>query len=151
MLNDFKAFVSRGNVVDLAIGVIIGAAFGKIVSSLVADVLMPPLGLILGKVDFSGLFLSLSGEHYPSLAAAKAAGAPTINYGIFLDTVIDFFIVALSVFLMAHWSKRLLPKPVATKSCPECAEAIPLAARRCPRCTSVLVPAPAPAPGPAAT
>ncbi len=120
MLDDFKAFVSRGNVVDLAIGVIIGAAFGKIVSSLVADVLMPPLGMVLGQVDFSGLFISL-----------------------FFNTVIDFFIVALCVFLMAHYSKRLLPKPVATKACPECAEAIPLAARRCPRCTSVLVPAPA--------
>jgi large conductance mechanosensitive channel len=143
MINDFKAFILRGNVVDLAIGVIIGAAFGKIVSSLVADVLMPPLGMLVGRVDFSGLFISLSGEHYPSLAAAKAAGAPTLNYGVFLDTVIDFLIVAASIFLLAHWSKRLLPKPVATKPCPECTEAIPLAARRCPRCTSVLVITPA--------
>lgn len=139
MLNDFKAFVSRGNVVDLAIGVLIGAAFGKIDSSLVSDVLMPPLGLVAGKVDFSGLFISLSGEHYPTLAVAKAANAPRLNYSIFLDTVIDFLIVAVSVFLLAHWSKRLLPKPAATKPCPECCETIPLAARRCPPRTSVLV------------
>lgn len=139
MLNDFKAFVSRGNVVDLAVGVIIGAAFGKIVSSLVSDVLMPPIGLAAGKVDFSGLFINLSGEHYPSLAAAKAANAPTLNYGIFLGTVIDFLIVAVAVFFLVQWSKRLLPKPPATRPCPECCESIALAARRCPRCTSVLV------------
>jgi large conductance mechanosensitive channel len=141
MLQDFKAFISRGNVVDLAVGVIIGGAFGKITSSLVADVIMPPIGLVLGKVDFSNLFLDVSGHGYPNLAAAKAAGAPTINYGLFLNTVIDFVIVAFAVFLLVQWAQKLMPKPaavVATKECPRCCEAIAIKATRCPKCTSEL-------------
>jgi len=142
MFSEFKKFAMRGNVLDMAIGIIIGAAFGKIITSLVGDVLMPPLGLILGKVDFSNLFLNISGKSYDSLAAAKAAGAPTINYGIFLNNIIDFIIVAFAIFLLIRmvnrWNK---PEPAAapvTKECPYCATAIPLAAKRCPNCTSEL-------------
>ena len=111
MWNEFKKFAIQGNALDLAIGVIIGAAFGKIVSSLVDDVLMPPLGLIIGKVDFSNLFLSLSGKHYDSLPAAKAAGAPTINYGVFLNNVISFLIVAFAVFILVQQINRLRAAP----------------------------------------
>jgi large conductance mechanosensitive channel len=141
MLKDFKAFIARGNVVDLAVGVIIGGAFGKITTSLVGDVIMPPIGLILGKVDFTNLFIDLSGKGYPTLAAAKAAGAPTINYGVFVNTVIDFLIVAFVVFLIVRWVQKLLPKAaeaVVTKECPRCFETIPIKATRCPRCTSEL-------------
>ena len=141
MIKEFKAFIARGNVVDLAVGVIIGAAFGKITSSLVADVIMPPIGLVLGKVDFSNLYVDLSGKGYPSLAAAKAAGAPTINYGVFVNAVIDFLIVAFVVFLLVQSVQKLMPKPdttpaPATKDCPRCCQAIPLKATRCPHCTS---------------
>jgi large conductance mechanosensitive channel len=142
MLKEFKEFAMKGNVLDMAIGIIIGAAFGKIITSLVADVIMPPIGLILGKVDFSSLFLSLSGTHYDSLVAAKAAGAPTINYGVFLNNVIDFLIVAFVIFMVIRqvnrWKK---PVPVATpvtKECPYCFTAIPIKAVRCPNCTSEL-------------
>jgi len=142
MLKEFKEFAMKGNVLDMAIGIIIGAAFGKIITSLVADVIMPPIGLILGKVDFSSLFLSLSGTHYDSLVAAKAAGAPTINYGLFLNNVIDFLIVAFVIFMVIRqvnrWKK---PVPVAapvTKECPYCFTAIPIKAVRCPNCTSEL-------------
>ena len=138
MLKDFKAFISRGNVVDLAVGVIIGASFGKITSSLVSDVIMPPIGLVLGKVDFSNLFIDLNG-HHATVAEAKAAGAPTINYGLFFNTIIDFVIVAFAVFLLVQWAQKLLPKPpapVATKDCPRCFEAINLKATRCPKCTT---------------
>jgi large conductance mechanosensitive channel len=142
MLKEFKEFAMKGNVLDMAIGIIIGAAFGKIITSLVADVIMPPIGLILGKVDFSSLFLSLSGTHYDSLVAAKAAGAPTINYGLFLNNVIDFLIVAFVIFMVIRqvnrWKK---PVPVAapvTKECPYCFTAIPIKAMRCPNCTSEL-------------
>ena len=144
MWKDFRAFILRGNVVDLAIGVIIGAAFGKIVSSLVTDVLMPPIGLALGQVDFSSIFINLSSHHYPSIAAAKAAGAPTINIGLFINAVIDFVIVAFVVFLVVRAVNRLMPKPVPappplpTKQCPRCVTTIPLAATRCPACTSEL-------------
>jgi large conductance mechanosensitive channel len=142
MLKDFRAFVMRGNVVDLAIGVIIGAAFGKIVSSLVGDVLMPPIGLLLGNVDFSSIFIPLSSHHYDTIAAAKAAGAPTINIGLFINAVIDFVIVALVVFLVMRQVNKMMPKPAAapvtTKDCPRCATPIPLAATRCPHCTSEL-------------
>jgi large conductance mechanosensitive channel len=141
MLKEFKAFIARGNVVDLAVGVIIGGAFGKITTSLVNDIIMPPIGLILGKVDFTNLFVDLSEKQYPSLAAAKAAGAPTINYGAFINTVIDFLIVAFVVFLLVRAVSRLVPKaevPVATKECPRCCEAIPVKATRCPKCTSEL-------------
>ena len=143
MLKDFKAFIARGNVVDLAVGVIIGASFGKITSSLVGDVIMPPIGLALGKVDFSNLYINLSGKEYPTLAAAKAAGAPTVNYGLFINTVIDFLIVAFVVFLLVQLAEKLVPKAAATKDCPRCFQAIPVKATRCPHCTSELAtPAP---------
>lgn len=142
MWNDFRAFIMRGNVVDLAIGVIIGAAFGRIVSSLVSDIIMPPIGLILGEVDFSSIFITLSSHHYDTIAAAKAAGAPTINIGVFVNAVIDFIIVALVVFLVMRYVNKMLPKPPpaepTTKDCPYCISAIPLAATRCPNCTSQL-------------
>ena len=142
MLKEFKEFAMRGNVLDMAVGIIIGAAFGKIITSFVGDILMPPLGLLLGKVDFSNLFLSLSGQ-YPSLAAAKAAGAPTINYGMFLNTVLDFLIVAFAIFLLIRQVNRFMPKPAppapaATKDCPYCLSAVPLKATRCLHCTSDL-------------
>src|SRR5690348_17821505 len=107
MWREFKQFAARGNVIDLAVGVIIGAAFGKIVASLVSDIIMPPAGLALGRVDFVNLFIALNGQHYPTLAAAKAAGAPTINYGIFLNTIIEFIVVAFAVFLMVRQINRL--------------------------------------------
>jgi large conductance mechanosensitive channel len=130
----------KGNVLDMAIGVIMGAAFGKIVSSLVSDVLMPPLGLLLGKVDFSSLFIDLSGTSQPSLTAAKAAGAPTINYGVFLQATFDFIIIAFVIFLLVKQVNRLKkPAPVAaptTKDCPQCLSAIPIKATKCAHCTS---------------
>ena len=142
MLKEFKEFAMKGNVLDMAVGIIIGAAFGRIITSLVSDVIMPPIGLILGRVDFSTLFLNISGTQYPTLAAAKAANAATINYGSFINTVIDFLIVAFVIFLMVRqvnrWKK---PEPVAaatTKECPYCASQIPLKATRCPNCTSEL-------------
>jgi large conductance mechanosensitive channel len=140
MLKEFKAFAMRGNVLDMAVGIIIGAAFGKIITSLVSDVLMPPIGRIVGKVDFSGLFLNISGKSYATLADAKAAGAATINYGMFLNTVIDFLIVAFVIFMLVRqvnrWN-RPAPAPAATtKDCPYCATPIPLKATRCPNCTS---------------
>jgi large conductance mechanosensitive channel len=142
MLKEFREFAMRGNVIDLAVGVIIGAAFGKIVSSLVADIVMPPIGVLLGKVDFSNLFISLSGEHYASLADAKKAGAATINYGVFINNVVDFVIVALAVFLLVRQVNRFAKKPPeptpTTKPCPYCVSSIPLAATRCPQCTSQL-------------
>lgn len=140
MLKEFKAFAMRGNVVDMAIGIIIGAAFGKIVTSLVTDILMPPIGLILGKVDFSNLFLNISGKAYASVAEAKAAGAATINYGVFLNNIIDFVIVAFAIFLLIRqinrWNKPAPAAAPTTKDCPYCASAIPLKATRCPNCTS---------------
>jgi large conductance mechanosensitive channel len=141
MLQEFKAFILRGNVVDLAVGIIIGAAFGRIVSSFVNDMLMPPIGLLLGRVDFSNLFINLARHPYASLAEAKAAGAPTLNYGVFLNTVIDFLIVALSIFLVVRLINRLYQTPTATpttKACPYCISVIPLNASRCPQCTSDL-------------
>jgi len=142
MLKEFKEFAMKGNVLDMAIGIIIGAAFGKIITSLVADVIMPPIGLILGRVDFSSLFLSLSGTHYDSLAAAKAAGAPTINYGLFLNNVVDFLIVAFVIFLVVRqvnrWKKPVPAAAPVTKECPYCFTAIPIKAMRCPNCTSEL-------------
>jgi large conductance mechanosensitive channel len=143
MFKEFKEFAMRGNAVDMAVGIIIGAAFGKIVASFVSDMLMPPIGLLLGRVDFSSLFLNLSGTEYPSLAAAKAAGAATLNYGVFINTVIDFLLVAFAVFLLVKQINRLnrRPEPAvapATKECPYCFSAIPLKATRCPHCTSEL-------------
>jgi large conductance mechanosensitive channel len=142
MLKEFKEFAMKGNVLDMAIGIIIGAAFGKIITSLVGDVIMPPIGLLLGRVDFSSLFLSLSHTHYDSLAVAKAAGAVTINYGLFLNTVIDFLIVAFVIFLVIRqvnrWKKPVPAAAPATKECPYCFSAIPIKATRCPNCTSEL-------------
>lgn len=142
MVKEFKEFILRGNVVDLAVGIIIGGAFGKIVSSFVSDILMPPMGLILGKINFSDLFINLSSKAYPSVAAAKAAGAPTINYGVFINTVIDFLIVAFAIYLMIVQINRLKKKPeelpVSTKDCPFCLSVISLKAVRCPHCTSNL-------------
>jgi len=142
MLTDFKAFVMKGNVLDLAVAVIIGAAFGAIVTSMVNDVVMPPIGLILGHVDFKDLFISLSGQSYPTLAAAKAAAAPVIAYGQFLNTVINFLIVAFVIFLVVRSASKLQkPAPAAapnTKDCPYCFTAIPVPAKRCPHCTSQL-------------
>ena len=142
MFTEFKAFAARGNVIDLAVGVIIGAAFGKIVTSLVNDIVMPPIGMALGRVDFRNLYVSLNGEHYASLAEAQKAAAPTINYGLFLNSVLEFLIVAFVVFLIVRQINRLSPPPVAPevhKGCPFCASQIPLAAKRCPFCTSQLV------------
>ena len=139
MWKEFRDFAMRGNVVDLAVGIIIGAAFGKIVSSLVNDILMPPIGVILGRVDFSNLFISLSGQHYNSLADAKTAGAATLNYGIFINNIIDFLIVAFAVFLIVRQVNRFTKKPEAappTKECPYCLSKVALAATRCPQCTS---------------
>ena len=143
MFKDFKEFAMRGSVIDLAVGVIIGAAFGGIVTSFVNDILMPPIGKLLGHVNFSNLFLNLGEAHYDTLAAAKAAGAPTLNYGVFLNTIINFLIVAFAVFLVVHqvnrWTKK--PVPVAaptTKECPQCAMTIPVQAKRCGHCTSQL-------------
>jgi len=142
MLKEFKEFAMKGQVLDLAVGIIIGAAFGKIITSLVTDVIMPPIGLILGRVDFSSLFLNLTHPHYDSLAAAKAAGAPTINYGLFFNNVVDFFIVAFVIFLVVRqvnrWKKPVPAAAPATKECPYCFTAIPMKATRCPNCTSEL-------------
>jgi len=142
MFKEFKEFAVKGSVVDLAVGVIIGAAFGKIITSLVNDLIMPPIGLIVGKVDFSNLFVDLSGQHHTSLSEAKAAGAATLNYGLFINNVIDFVIVAFAVFLMVRQFNRWKQKPAAvvpnTKECPYCVSAIPLKATRCPNCTSQL-------------
>jgi len=142
MLKEFKAFAMRGNVMDMAVGIIIGAAFGRIITSLVSDIIMPPIGRILGHVDFSSLFLNVSGTYYPTLAAAKAANAATINYGIFLNTVIGFLIVAFVIFLIVQqinrWDKPAPAAAPTTKECPYCLSAIPLKATRCPNCTSDL-------------
>jgi large conductance mechanosensitive channel len=142
MLKEFKEFAMRGNVLDMAVGIVIGAAFGGIVTSFVNDVLMPPVGLLLGRVDFSNLFISLKG-HYASVAAAKAAGAPTLNVGLFLNTVINFVIVAFAIFILVRQVNRLFPKPVpapapAVKECRFCFSSIPQQATRCPHCTSDL-------------
>jgi large conductance mechanosensitive channel len=145
MVKEFREFAIKGNVIDMAIGVIIGGAFGKIVSSLLADVLMPPIGLLMGRMDFSSLFISLNGQQYPSLSAAKAAGAPTINYGLFLNTALDFLIVAFVVFLVIKQINRLkrqepAPAPAApnTKECRFCCSMIPIKATRCAHCSSDL-------------
>lgn len=144
MLKEFKEFAMRGNVLDMAIGIIIGAAFGKIVAVFVSDVLMPPIGLLLGRVDFSNLFINLSGKPVPTIAEAKAAGAATINYGLFLNSVIDFLIVAFAIFLLIRQVNRLKTQPPpapavpTTKDCPYCLSSIAIKATRCPHCTSEL-------------
>lgn len=144
MWKEFREFVMRGNVMDMAIGIVLGAAFGKIVSSFVADILMPPLGLLLGHMDFSNLFFSFDGHQYLTLADAKKAGAGTLNYGLFIQSIVDFLIIATAIFLIVkqlnRWKK---PEPVtvpAMKDCAFCSTAIPAKAIRCPNCTSELKP-----------
>src|SRR5512147_1994537 len=144
MLKEFKEFAMKGNVLDMAIGIIIGAAFGKIVTSFVSDVLMPPLGLLLGRMDFSNLFVNLSGTSFATLADAKKAGAATLNYGLFLNTVIDFVIVAFVIFLLVKQVNRMrvpapAPPAVPTQECRFCTSAIPARAKRCPQCTADLL------------
>ncbi len=140
MMGEFKQFVRRGNVIDLAVAVVIGAAFGKIIASFVDDILMPPIGLALGRVDFSNLFVNLSGKDYPSVAAAKAAGAATMNYGIFINTILNFIIIAFAVFLLVRQINRMqtpAPAPApSTKDCPYCLSPIPIKATKCAHCTS---------------
>ena len=142
MLKEFREFALKGNAVDLAIGVIIGVAFGAIVTSLVSDILMPPIGKVTGGVDFSNLFVVLGDGSFPSLKAAKDAGVATINYGIFLNAVINFVIVAAVLFLVVKAMNRMKREPAAAsptvKECPQCASAIPIKAKRCPQCTSQL-------------
>lgn len=143
MFKEFKEFAMKGNVLDMAVGIIIGAAFGKIITSFVADVLMPPIGMLMGGMDFSNLFVTLSGGEFASLAAAKEAGAATLNYGVFLNTIIDFLIVAFAIFLVIKQVNRFKRKEEAapapdTKECPFCASAIAIKATRCPHCTSQL-------------
>jgi large conductance mechanosensitive channel len=143
MFKEFRDFISRGNVVDLAVGVIIGAAFGQIVGSLVDDIIMPPIGLLLGGVDFSNLFVSLTGESYSSLAAAQEAGAATINYGVFINTLLNFLIVALAIFVLIRAVNRMTGEeeeegPPTTKECPYCFSTIAIQATRCAHCTSEL-------------
>ena len=142
MLKEFKDFAMRGNVIDMAVGIVIGAAFGAIVTSFVDDILMPPIGMLLGGVDFTNLFISLDGQQYASLADAQLAGAATINYGLFIATIIDFLIVAFVIFLLVRQINRMRAQPEeapaepTSKDCPYCATEIPLQATRCPHCTS---------------
>jgi len=145
MFKEFKEFAMKGNVMDLAVGVIIGAAFGKIVTSLINDVLMPVIGLLMGKIDFSNLFFSLSGGTFATLAEAKKAGAATLNYGLFINALIDFLIIGLVIFMMVKRVNKLRkPTPVSaaaaptTKECPFCFTMVPIKAIRCPACTSEL-------------
>ncbi len=145
MLSEFKSFIAKGNVMDLAVGVIIGGAFGKIVSSLVSDLLMPVIGLLMGKISFANMFIDLSGTRPISLEAAKAAGAATLNYGLFLQALVDFLIIAAAVFFMVKALSKVQktaapapPAPVTTKKCPYCLSEIPLLATRCAQCTSQL-------------
>jgi large conductance mechanosensitive channel len=145
MLKEFKEFALRGNVLDMAVGIILGTAFGKIVSSLVNDVLMPPIGLLLGQADFSNLFLTLSGNDFATLEQARAAGAVTVNYGVFVNTVLDFLLVALAVFVLVRQVNRLRRKQEAataptTRDCPFCYSAVPVRATRCAFCTAELKP-----------
>ena len=143
MLSEFKTFIIRGNMVDLAVGLVIGAAFTTVVSSFVSDLLMPPIGLLLGKVDFSNLFITLASGSYPTIAAAKAAGVPTLNYGLFINNIINLVIVGFAVFLVVKQVNRVrgpAPAAPATRECPACTSAIPLRARRCPLCTSDVAP-----------
>ena len=145
MLKEFQTFAMRGNVVDLAVGLVLGAAFGKIVTSLVNDIVMPPIGLLLGQVDFSSLFINLTGQPYDSLKQAQDAGAPTMNIGVFINTIIDFVVIAFAIFIVIRQINRLVrkPQPAApaapmTKACPHCYTDIPIKATRCPHCTSQL-------------
>jgi large conductance mechanosensitive channel len=145
-LKKFRDFAMKGNVIDMAVGIVIGASFGKIATSLVNDVIMPPIGMLLGKVDFNNLYVSLNGKVYESLDAAKKAGAATINYGSFINNILDFLIVAFAMFIIVQWYQTMVeriegPKPAAaptTTDCPYCLSAIPIGAKRCPHCTSQL-------------
>jgi large conductance mechanosensitive channel len=144
MLKEFKEFAMRGNVLDMAVGIIIGAAFGKIISSFVADVLMPPIGMLMGGADFTNYFITLKGAAQPTLAAAKAAGSVTVNYGTFINTVLDFLIVAFAIFMLIRqvnrFKKKEAPAPaVPTMECPQCLSVIPLKAKRCAHCTTQFV------------
>jgi large conductance mechanosensitive channel len=145
MVGEFRKFIARGNVIDLAVGIVIGAAFTSVVKSFVDDILMPPIGKLTGGVDFANLFVPLDGKAYPSLEAAKAAGAATVNYGLFINNVIAFVIVSFAVFILVKSYERVRraeEAPPATQAdCPFCAEKVSLAARRCPHCTSELTPA----------
>jgi len=149
MFKEFKEFIRRGNVMDLAVGFIMGAAFGKIVTSVINDILMPPIGLLLGKVDFASLYINLSGKTFETLKQAKDAGAATLNYGLFLNTVFEFLIIAIAIFVVVKQINRLKSKPApapavpTTKECPFCVTAIPIKAVRCPACTSNLTKLPA--------
>jgi len=134
MFGEFRQFLQRGNVLALAVAVVLGVAFGAVVASFVNDILMPPIGLALGRVDFSNLYVNLSGQHYESLAAARKAGAPVIAYGVFINAVINFVLIAFGVFLVVRVVNRSMLAP--TKSCPYCQSAISAAATRCPQCTS---------------
>lgn len=142
MLKEFKTFIMRGSVIDLAIGVIIGGAFSAVITSLVDDVIMPPVGMLFGRVNFADLFVALDGNTYESLAKAKELGAPTLNYGLFINTIITFLIIGFVIFLVVKAiNKMQKPAPAAdptTKPCVFCATEIPLAAKRCPHCTSEL-------------
>jgi len=138
MWRDFRNFVTRGNVIDLSVAFVLGLAFGRIVTSFVSDILMPPIGMLLGRIDFSNLYVSLSGKTYPSLAAARSAGAPVIGYGAFLNTIIEFLIVAFALFLIIRQVNRFRGTEAAPKECPYCCSKIPVAATRCPQCTSEL-------------
>jgi len=142
MLKEFKEFAMRGNVMDMAVGLILAAAFGKIITSFVGDILMPPIGLALGHVDFSSLFINLGGQHYDTLAAAKAAGAATLNYGAFLNATVDFLIVAFAIFMVVKQMNRMKgpapAPPIVTRECPYCYSAISVKATRCAFCTADL-------------
>lgn len=142
VLGEFRDFAMRGNMLDMAVGIIVGAAFGRVISSLVSDILMPPIGLLTGKSDFSSKFINLSGNVYATLAEAKAAGAVTINYGVFLNAALDFLLVAFAVFMLIRQINRLKvaekPPAVTTKDCPFCFSPVALKATRCPHCTSAL-------------
>ncbi len=144
VFKEFKEFAMRGSVVDMAVGIILGAAFGKIVSSFVNDILMPPIGLLLGHTNVSNFFISLTGKHYATLAAAKEAGAATLNYGLFINTILDFVIVAFAIFIVVRQVNRLQRKKEApapaptTKDCPHCLSAIPINATKCAHCTAEL-------------
>jgi large conductance mechanosensitive channel len=141
MLKEFRDFIMRGNVLDLAVAIVLGVAFGTVIASFVNDILMPPIGLLLGGVDFTNLFITLSGERYPTLEAAKAAGAATINYGVFINTVINFIIIAFVIFLIVRQVNRMRREAPTMKDCPYCFSKVPLRATRCPNCTSALQPA----------
>jgi len=139
MFKEFRDFIMRGNVLDLAVGIVLGVAFGTVIASFVNDILMPPIGLLLGGVDFTNLFITLSGERYPTLEAAKAAGAATINYGVFINTVIYFIIVAFVIFLVVRQVNRMRrPAEPGTRECPFCFSPVSVRATRCPNCTSAL-------------